>query len=357
MKILSLNLKENVVQLLMENQEDFYTFYRFLRPDDKLGSKTTRRIKDDEMGGSKGGRESVFIEILVEKIHFYGFGEDLRVSGPITSASDPAISLNSYHSHTISLFQEIRVQSNNRSEEDYLQLQEQVVGESLGTVILVMDDGLAQFYLLGSYGAKLLSEIVPTIPRKSSSPAQHQESTELYFGELTAYFNELAQNQNIHSRFVIGPGFTRENFMDYLKEHAGDLVANTISKPVKSTGKSGLLEFLDTGLPEQLAKELHVVQQTRLLNQAMEALHTGENSITYGLAHVQKAAELGAIEDLLVLDDKLHESLETRDILDGLMTSIRQYGGNVHYISNSNPSYEVIEGLGGMIALLRFAVD
>jgi protein pelota len=357
MKLSNINLKEGSFKIVLENEEDVYRLYKFLRLNDIVGGMTSRRIKGDELKGSKSTREMVYLQLIIEKIHFYGFQELLRVSGPIESATDPSISTNSYHSIDMKLFQEYTVISRNRNEDEFSELESTLIGEKLDIVILIIDDENTIFYQLGTHGVRTLSEITANLPRKSSSPSQHQEALNEYFNDVAKYLQEVVDEHNFNKKVVGGPGFTFENFIEFLKEFYPSLLKNIHTKNLKSSGYSGILELLKIGLPEQFVGNLQLTEQTKLIDLVLEELSSDTGKITYGEENIKKAVEIGAVETLLVNDSLLHSTLEMREFIDNISKIVKNYNGTINFINETLPSVEILNGLGGIAALLRYSMD
>jgi protein pelota len=87
---------------------------------------------------------------------------------------------------------------------------------------------------------------------------------------------------------------------------------------------------------------------------------TGEKA-TYGPEAVAEAAEYGAVETLLVLDDRLREERQGRgdwDVdADDIITSVEQQGGDVVVFSGEFDPGLRLKNLGGVAALLRYRLE
>ena len=348
---MKLKFGKSSVTVTIEDEEDMYTLYRFLRPGDLVGSKTSRRIKGDEEG-SKSSRQLVYIEIQVEKVSFFGFAEALRISGRITQSSESSITLNSYHSLKVGLHQQLSISTEGRHPSDFDMLKERQVGDRTGRVIVVIDDDEVHAYAVGTRATKLLVEITPSITRKGSDAKQYEMGLLEFFGDILHFLHDYSKESNIDELIVAGPGFTKDRFMDFLKERNTDLSKITRMVEVKGTGRRGLLEVVREHLGDTDAG-----REALLIHQAMENLAKGNDKTLYGMNEIIEVVENGAIESLLILDELLYESVERRAEIDNISSKVRNFGGKVYLISSRHPGGEQIKGLGGIVALLRYPVQ
>jgi len=74
--------------------------------------------------------------------------------------------------------------------------------------------------------------------------------------------------------------------------------------------------------------------------------------VTYGKHKVKIAAEAGAIEELLVIDELLRE-----EDVEKIMDMTENLGGKVMVISSEHDGGKQLNALGGLAALLRYALQ
>ena len=72
---------------------------------------------------------------------------------------------------------------------------------------------------------------------------------------------------------------------------------------------------------------------------------------TYGPGEVAAAASAGAVEILLILDEKLREH-----DFDDTVRNVEVQNGNVLVVSSQHDSGSMLSALGGIAAILRYAV-
>jgi protein pelota len=94
-----------------------------------------------------------------------------------------------------------------------------------------------------------------------------------------------------------------------------------------------------------------------MVEEVLKRIGKSEKNVAYGLDEVEKAAELGAVEKLLLADQMLREaSDEERLMIEDLMKNVEGKGGNITVISTEHEAGIKLMALGGIAALLRFAL-
>lgn len=354
MKLLGEYPSDGKIVVIPQDSDDLYHLYNIIAPGDKIRSVTTRKIKGTDQDYSSTSRITVNIELEVEGTEFHGFGESIRVRGQITEASDPSVSLGSYHSINIELYKKLSIiKPQGWSNQDVKRIREAQMGKPSNLIVVAIDDQSAIISQVGTHASKILLEMEPSIPRKGSDPQQHRKETREFFSEL-AEFLQQQKEQGTAKHFIIGgPGFTKENLSDYLKINHPELINNLKFVHTKSAGRGGIKEIITEHISDNLNAGLQAQRQAQLIEEILEAIGKDTGLIAYG-SDVVKAAEMGAIEKLLVLDTELRDTLEKRGKIQKIMEKVENMGGETILMSSMHDSSEILEGLGKIVALLRF---
>lgn len=355
MKIVRKDAKHQRYTLIAEDPDDLYRLYKVIRSGDSIESKTTRRIKRDDTTRSNESRELVHLNIKVEDVEFYGFGEAVRVRGKITDASDPHIALDSYHSINIKQFQEFSISRDGWQQEDLDLLLQTNIGTLANLLIVTLDASTALIYEVGTFATHLILELTPIIPLKSHSLQQHHTETLEFFKAIADFLKSRVQKDM--QIVLAGPGFARENLQDYLKEHYPQLLLNLRNYATKSIGPSGILELFNSGnlSSEQLASKI-AAKEAQIVQQFFVLLATNDAMVSYGIDELTELCKQGAIDTLVYKDNLLHTSIELREQIEQIAREVQQFGGHVLILSALHPSGEQLDAFGGIVALLRFPV-
>jgi protein pelota len=89
----------------------------------------------------------------------------------------------------------------------------------------------------------------------------------------------------------------------------------------------------------------------RLMGKVLEEIGKSSNLAAYGKNEVINAANAGAVERLLVLDEKVREE-ETENI----MNLTESTGGKVTVVSSEHEGGKQLKALGGIAAILRYSL-
>jgi len=102
---------------------------------------------------------------------------------------------------------------------------------------------------------------------------------------------------------------------------------------------------------------MRIVEEAEIIEEILKRLGKGESNVTYGMEEVENAARLGAVEKLVLADTMLREALDERRLLfEDLMKRVERKGGNIIIVSTEHEAGAKLIALGGIAALLRFAL-
>jgi protein pelota len=270
-------------------------------------------------------------------------------------ASEPNVSLGSYHSITLELYNQVSIIKEKWYPSQIDRLRDAQMGKSSPVIVIAMDDESALVTQVGSHASKVLLDLDPGIPRKGNDIDGHRRETLAYFNTLATFMRKLREEE-IAQYFVIGgPGFTKDGFFEHLKTNFSDLITNVSIVDASSAGQNGVREIILSKIPDNFTAGQSAQNQSKLLQEVLEHLGTSTDKIAYGM-NVKIAIGLGAVDKLLILDNKMHMSIETRNEIEELISQNKSMGGRTVLMSSfhDQSSKEILEGLGGIVAILRF---
>jgi cell division protein pelota len=83
--------------------------------------------------------------------------------------------------------------------------------------------------------------------------------------------------------------------------------------------------------------------------------------VAYGVSAVGEAAEFGAVETLMIVDDELRAARrgeqDWEQDIDSIIESVEQQGGEVVILSGEFDPGQRLRNLGGVAALLRYRLS
>ncbi len=358
MKILKKDYKHGIIELIPENTDDLYGIYRILKTGDKVRASTSRRIrrKDDEGRADTGERVKLTLEVEVEELAFHGFGDNLRFKGTVIDGPDDLVSLGTYHTISLSLMEKVRIVKVNWTPMEKKVIEDIEKASMLAKLIVVtIEDNSACVALVTQFSTKIISEFSASVSRKFSDVKQHSSEMGQFFQDVLQLMQDIVKQHETQVIILAGPGFTPENFHQFIKTRDQLLFEKVTLVHVSTGGRVGLKEVLSTKLPEKIANEQRVAYETRLIDEVLKRLGQDTGTVTYGLDNVKRALDMGAIETLLISDDQISiEDLDKRRIIDEMVDSNSKMRGKTIIMSINHESGDQLSKLGGLAALLRY---
>ena len=156
----------------------------------------------------------------------------------------------------------------------------------------------------------------------------------------------------IQNIIIVGPGFVKGDFYDYLKEKHKDLAKISIVESTGSGGRNGINEVLRKGTVEKLTSQNRVAFEMGAVNKLLEEIGKNSSKIVYGLKQTKNAINMGAVDRLLILDVNV-----ASDDMGDSMDMVENMKGEVMVISSEHDGGKQLESLGGMAAFLRYAIN
>ncbi|MEW6294747.1 MAG: mRNA surveillance protein pelota [Candidatus Diapherotrites archaeon] len=346
MKALKIDERNSFLELVPESLDDLWHLERIIEKGDLIKGRSTRKIKGGE--GTKAEKIPVMVEVEVEKIEFHKDAVQLRISGPMTSMKpEEFLELGAHHAIEVGLGTKIQVKKKKLKQYQIERIKKAVSSTNKPKLLVVLlDDEQADFALVKDFGFDLKFSI--RSERHGKQFKQEKEKENKYFSELLQKINDSKFDKVI----IAGPGFTKEDFEKYLKEK--NFKGNFFTESTNSVGITGLNELAKSGVIEKIIVDSLVAEETRLVENALIEIKRGSELIAYGIKEIEKAAESGAIKELLISDTKL---LVEREEAEKLIEKLEQSKSIILVVSSQHEAGKILEGFGGMIAFLRFKVN
>ncbi|MEF8776024.1 MAG: mRNA surveillance protein pelota [Haloarculaceae archaeon] len=340
------------ITLVPEHLDDLWHLSHVVEPGDTVAGDTTRRIqRDDEQLRDTGGeREHIWAAVRVEDVEFAKFANRLRIGGEIVGCSRED-QLGHHHTLNVEPHDEIEVEK--RWKPDQLQRIEEAeqATDQPDVAIATVEEGQAHVHTVEAYGTEERASI--TGPTGKGEYARPREEL---FAELTDVLRRL------HADAVIlaGPGFTKQDALSYIEEEAPELAADVTTVDTSSVGDRGVHEVLKRGAVEDVQERTRIAAESTLVDELTDRIAEGAK-VAYGPASVSTAADYGAIEHLLVLDEALRRERRGEGDwnvdVDAIIEETEQKGGEVTVFSGEFDPGQQLRNLGGIAALLRYRIE
>jgi protein pelota len=340
------------ITLVPENVDDLWHLSHVLEDGDLVAGDTTRRIqRDDENLRDTGGeREHLFVTIEVDDVEFARFANRLRVGGVIVSCSRED-QLGHHHTLNVEEHDEITIEKHFKSDQlDRIEEAEEAA-ENPDVAIATVEEGEAHIHTVAQYGTEeRFSFTAPTGKGEYARPRS----------ELFAELGEALARMDVDAVILAGPGFTKQDARDYIEENHPDVAERLTVVDTSGVGDRGVHEVLKRGAVDEVQTQTRISREAELLDDLMERISTGAK-VAYGVDEVAEAAEFGAVETLLVVDERLREERQGQGDWDvdvnEVIQSVERQGGDVTVFSAEFDPGRQLKNLGGIAALLRYRLQ
>ncbi|MBI4258734.1 MAG: pelota family protein [Thaumarchaeota archaeon] len=349
----SLTPKSGLVVLTPEDVNDLWRLRRLIARGDLVASETTRVVKGQGFytRPDKGERVKVKITLNADKVRLDSTFGSLRVTGKIVDVSSDLLSKGSSHSLLITPERRLAVKK-----ENWGMLESKLVGEgeaSVGCVISALDVREAGVGALRGTHLKVLSTITSGFGGKRYVEAK---------GSYQSFFSTVEETlRSVYidgdKVFLAGPGQIKNQFANLVRERWKEASDNIfLIDGVDVTGEDGVLATVRSSGFRQIVKDSIIAKAHSILEEAVRRVSTGDPRVAMAFPEVSKAGEAGAVEDL-VLSDRLFELGVIEDELVTLLNIVEKYGGRAYLLDSSTDMGRQASGLGGIVALLRYALQ
>jgi protein pelota len=340
------------ITLVPESLDDLWHLAYVLEPGDLVAGDTHRRIQrqEEQMRDTGGEREHMHVTIDVEDVEFHKFSNRLRVAGTIADCSRED-QLGLHHTLNVEERDEIEVEKHWKTDQ-LARLNEAVEATDQPDVaIATVEEGEAYIHLVQQYGVDEYASFKGT-----TGKGEYARSREELFGDLASALSHLEAEAII----LAGPGFTKQDALDFVEEEYPDLAKKITTVDTSAVGGRGVHEVLKRGAVEEVQQETRIAEETELIDELTEQIAT-EGKAAYGIEEVQKAVDFGAVETLLILDERLRKERAGEgdwevDVND-LVESVEQQGGDVTVFSHEFAPGDQLRNLGGIAAILRYRLQ
>lgn len=340
------------VTVVPESVDDLWHLQYVLEPGDRVAGDTTRRIQrnDDQMRDTGGEREPMWVAIAVEDVEFHKFANRLRVGGEIVACSRED-QLNFHHTLNVEARDEISIEKRFKPDQEARLEEAEEATENPDVAIATVEEGQAHVHTVAQYGTEERATITGT-----TGKGEYARGRSELFEELATVLTRL----EVDAIILAGPGFTKQDAYKYIEQNEPALADLITMVDTAAVGDRGVHEVLKRGAVADVQEETRIESEAEYIDELTRRIADGAKA-AYGPDQVKQAAEFGAIERLLVLDDRLQKERgpdgEWAISVDDIVRTTEQKGGDVTVFSSEFPPGQQLSNLGGIAALLRYRLE
>ncbi|CCK71591.1 ribosome dissociation factor DOM34 KNAG_0H01760 [Huiozyma naganishii CBS 8797] len=358
-----------VLQVQPEDKEDLFTIYQLVDADDELIFKKlfTSTIDVDK---KKKSTNLVKLRIKVLSNEFDMRDEFLRYKGVTveddTGRANVNIPAGKFISYTITYAFPITIIKQNFDSYARKILKEACNPEAKAdTAAVVLQEGVAHVCVLTASSTILKQKIEYSLPKKKTSTdvMKFDEKTEKFYKAIYEAMKKNFDFGKLRMILLCSPGFYARTLLEKVTAYAGeennsDILGRSDMFLVAhcSTGYlQGITEVLKDPVYSSQFNDTKYSREAHIMDEFMMHLNDDDFKAWYGEAEVMKAADLGAIQYLLITDLVARSpDLTQRKKYLTLMNSVERNGGKAIVFSSLHITGEELDNLTGLACILKY---
>jgi len=365
------------IKLNVSTIEDLWHLYNMIVEGDRVIAKTYRKVQKETATGSGSTEKRVMnLEILVETIDFDPLGE-LRLQGKNQTPND-WVKQNAHHTHSIRVDtpQDIWVKKFEWDAAAQLRLEEACDAEAnADTAAIVMDYGIANVCIVTPSVVITKAKIEVSIAKKHKANGNSRDDS------ITKFFRQIYDAiianidfSKIQVALICSPGTIKDEFKTFCTTESSRRLTDAekaLNNALTAAGNKFLTVKVSNAMAHTTAikeamdnpmvlKEMAVTrgqEGARVWELFQRLITTEPDRCVYTPQYVCEALHHEAISQLLVSDDVFRSTLIShRRFFNALCEKARQMGIEVFTLTTQHASGEQLSQMGGIAAILKFAV-
>lgn len=337
-----------------EDSDDLFTLRRLLDSGDHIIADTSRLIKQVREYGrpDKGERIKVRLSIRAEQIELDAAVDRLRVAGIITETNNELVSKGTYHSLSVQPGDMITIDKGRRWQDIELRMLQRS-GTGTSFVLVAIDTQEAAIARVSGTHVK----VIPNIYSGQSGKRYQTKNNP----SIATFFSDTGRTvASIFSEkdriIIFGPGETRRRFSNFLADKQHDIPADrvTVIDGVDVAGEDGIFVFLRSHAMKDAMSASKLAAVSAILDKIMLMVSRGEAKFAMGMQEVSTAASMKAVE-AAVFSDHIFKGAKEDQVVK-MLNSLESNGAQTYAVDSSTDLGLRVSSLGGIVALLRYAI-
>jgi protein pelota len=345
-----------------EDADDLLSLRRIIERGDHVIADTTRVIKQvkEYARPDKGDRIGVRLSISVENISLDDVVNRVRISGTIVNSNNELVSRGTHHSLTVQIGDTIVIDKHRKWKDIEINILKKSTNNSSFLLVSVDRQEAAIARITGTH-----LTIIPNIysgqsGKRYQQSAKNNPSLDAFFGDIAKTILGLSRravddNDQNERMIIFGPGETKRRLYNSLVgKYQFSKEQISIVEGVDVAGEDGIFVFLRSPVMKESMYSSKLAIVSSILDEIMHLVHKGEMKYSMGMEEVSIAASNNAIE-YLVFSDSIFNAVEEDSVIQ-LLNSAEAHGAKIFAVDSSTDIGLRVSSLGGIIALLRYAI-
>jgi protein pelota len=343
----------NAFFVIPEDADDLFALRRIVGKDDYIIADTSRVIKQVKEYGrpDKGERIKVRVSIRVEQSELDAAVDRLRLAGIITEADNEMVTKGTHHSLSVQSGDSITIDKGRKWQEVELKMLKRS-GGSASFILVAIDTQEAAVAKVSGTHVKVIPNIYSGQSGKRYQ-TKNNPNIEVYFTDIAKTVSSIiGENDKV---IIFGPGETRRRFFNALvgRQEVPEERVQVVNG-VDVAGEDGIFVFLRSPAMKEAMSVSKLASVSSLLDRVMLMVNRGEAKFAMGMQEVSQAGAMKAVE-AVVVSDSIFKTADEEQVVK-LLNSVESYGAQTYAVDSSTDIGLRVSSLGGIVALLRYAV-
>ena len=340
-------IDDNSISVMPEDSDDLLNLRRIIKENDKVIGDTTRVQKQDKdySRPDKGERIKVRLALTVEKISLDDVLDRLRVGGTISESSNESVPHGSHHSFIIKINDGITI-----SKKRWTPIEKNLLVSSnsqVGFVLVAIDTGDCGIARLR--GTHL--EFIPNIYSGSGGKRYKTNfNIEKFFEQVQQAVSTVFKKGD--SIVVFGPGETKKRFVNFIQKSQKYKVQ--VVEGIDSGGEDGIYIFTKSQTMKEIMSDSNLAKVSSIIDEIMLLANKKSGKFTMGFDETFNANQIGAVESLVFSDKAIQD--DEQKMID-FLNDVESKGVKIYSVDSSTDIGLRVTGLGGIVSLLRYAIE
>ena len=324
-----------------------------MEKDDYVISDTSRVIKQVKEYGrpDKGERVKVRVSIRVEQSQLDDAVDRLRMTGIITETDNEMVTKGTHHSLSVQAGDTVIIDKGRKWQDVEIEMLKRS-GDNSSFILVAIDTQEAAVAKVSGTHVKVIPNIYSGQSGKRYQ-TKNNPNIEVYFADVARTVSSIIGEKD--EVIVFGPGETRRRFSNSLvgrQEIPKERVQ--VVDGVDVAGEDGIFVFLRSPAMKEAMSASKIASVSAILDRVMLMVNRSEAKFAMGMPEVLQAAAMKAIE-LVVFSDSIFKTADEEQVVK-MLNSIEGHGAKTFAVDSSTDIGLRVSSLGGIVALLRYAV-
>ncbi|HXG06532.1 MAG TPA: mRNA surveillance protein pelota [Nitrososphaera sp.] len=344
----------NAFFVIPEDADDLFTLRRIVQKDDSVIADTTRVIKQVKEYGrpDKGERIKVRVALKVEKSELDASVGRLRISGVITETDNEIVTKGVHHSLSVQPGDSIIIDKGRKWQEVELRTLKRSGGSNVSFILVAIDTQEAAVAKVSGTHVKIIPNIYSGQSGKRYQ-TKNNPNIEVYFTDIAKTVSSIiGENDKV---IIFGPGETKRRFFNMLGSQREIPIERVqMVDGVDVAGEDGIFVFLRSPAMKEAMGASKLASVSSMLDKVMLMINRGEEKFAIGMQEVSQAAALKAVESI-AFSDSIFKIADEEEVVK-LLNLVEGYGAKTFAVDSSTDIGLRVSSLGGIVALLRYAI-